>query len=232
MIKLKTLLFENVYFENHNTIMVINTPKGPWKFVIYVKERKDTHKIYYQFSADSPPNHYSNYEVNGKMHKMAVGGQRWMGTAKVTIHECQEELKEFLKKQGLSYINYIKLVPIDTTSAESKRQNDEFLKKLNNVVADFRKEMQKPENQPKDFGKGPMSFGQWVSAEDVKNGRLKWVIDNYGDFWLVIKWALSPRQIIKASEFLKNYDRIMRGKNNNDDYAREVFVRDKPFEGI
>jgi len=107
-----------------------------------------------------------------------------------------------------------------------------FIKKLGTVMTDFQKDMEKPENQPKPFGKGPPEYSQWIGKDDVKNGRLKWVIDNYGDFWLIIKWSYSPRQQIKASELLKNYDQIIYGREQNKEYAREIFVRKEPFQGI
>jgi hypothetical protein len=92
--------------------------------------------------------------------------------------------------------------------------------------------MQKPENQPKQFGAGPPEYSQWIRGEDIKNGRLKWAIENYGDFWIVIKWSASPRETMKASEFLKNYEQIMSGKKAKGDYAREVFIKHEPFKGI
>lgn len=227
MIKLKSLISENtVRFEKDDTVMMINTPKGDFKVRVFKFERNGVTK--YNYDIISPPDYYRDFEVNGKMHKMAVGGSVYLGNASTNLEQVYAALSEQLKKMGFPYVQALKLKMKDSDNPE----NTAFLEKLGNVLKDFQKEMQKPENQPKQFGAGPPEFGQWVSGDDVKNGRLKWVIENYGDFYVVIKWAMSSRQQIKASEFLKHYDHIISGKQAAGDYAREVYIRKEPFDGI
>jgi hypothetical protein len=225
MIKLKSLL-ESVSFDKDDKLMIISTPKGDWKVRVFSFVRED--KKYYNWDIITPPDHYSNFEVNGQIHKMAVGGKAIIGNRSENLEQVQAGLSQKLKELGMPYVSVTKIKVSDTDSPENK----EFTDKLKNVMADFQKEMEKPENQPKDFGKGPPEFTQWISKTDITDGRLQWVIDNYGDFWVVIKWSYSPRQQIKASELLKNYDRMMRGKEANQEYAREIFIRKNPFEGI
>lgn len=223
MIKLKSLILSETYhFEKDNTVMKIPSEKGDFTVRVFKFTRNGTTK--YNYDINTPPDHYE--EWNGK--NIAVGGSVYLGNASTNVEQIYAGLVEQLKKLNLPYIPASQLKILDVDTPERKQ----FLNKLGDVVKDFEKEMEKPKNQPKKFGSGPPDIGQWITSDEIKNGRLKWVIDNYGDFWLIIKWSYSPRQTIKASELLKNYDRIMSGKKTNDEYAREIFVRNKPFEGI
>lgn len=217
---------QNVRFEKDDTVMLIDTPKGTYKASVFSFVRNGILK--YNFDIMSPPDKYVDYQIDGKIHKIAHGGFAYLGHVGTNVEQIYAGLSDKLKELGLPYVhvNKLKIKNLDT-----KERND-FVNQLKNVVSDFNKETQKPENQPKDFGKGPPDFGQWISGEDIRTGRLKWVIDNYGDFWIVIKWSISPREQKKASEFLKNYDKIISGKEGAGDHCREVYVRKSPFESI
>ena len=217
----KPLLLENLRFEKNDTVMIIPTPKGEYKVRVFKFERNGVVK--YNYDIISPPDRYENW--NGR--QLAVGGTVHLGPASTSAEQIYAALAEQLKKLGLPYTQALKLKIVDSNTPENKA----FLDKLKTVIDDFKKEMQKPENQPKQFG-GPPDHNQWITGNDVRNGKLKRVIENYGDFWIVIKWTISPRTIMKASEFLKNYEQIISGKKANGDYAREVFIRNEPFKGI
>ena len=218
----KVFLKENIQFDKGDTVMRIETPKGEYRVRVFKFVRNGVVK--YNYDINSPPDHYADY--GGK--KIAVGGTVHLGPASTNAEQIYAALAEQLKKLGLPYTPALKLKVVDTNTPESKA----FLDKLGTVIDDFKKEMQKPENLPKPFGVGPPEYSQWIRGEDIKNGRLKWAIENYGDFWIVIKWSASPRETMKASEFLKNYEQIMSGKKAKGDYAREVFIKHEPFKGI
>jgi hypothetical protein len=218
----KVFLRENIEFDKGDTVMRIQTPKGEYRVRVFKFVRDGIVK--YNYDINSPPDHYADY--HGK--KIGVGGTVHLGPASTNAEQIYAALADQLKKLGLPYTQALKLKVVDTNTPENKA----FLDKLGTVIDDFKKEMQKPENQPKPFGAGPPEYSQWIRGEDIKNGRVKWVIENYGDFWIVIKWSASPRETMKASEFLKNYEQIISGKKAKGDYAREVFIRNEPFRGI
>jgi hypothetical protein len=209
-----------IRFENDNTKMVISTDKGEHQVDIlsFVYDGK----LKYNWFMNHPPKRYVWY----RGQKIGFGGSGTAGNSTENLEQCVAQLTQYLKNNGYPYtqVHLLKPRPRDT------EEHKQFMAKLQNVVQQFQQDMTKPENQPKPFGKGPPEYGQWLTAEDVKSGRLKWTIDNYGDFWVVIKWSASPRQLIRASELLKNYDNIMRGKKSNDDYAREIFVTQNPYD--
>jgi GNAT superfamily N-acetyltransferase len=219
----KTRIEEGVArLEKGDTILTIPTEKGDYRVRVFKFKRGGITK--YNFDINSPPDHYENY--GGK--PMAVGGTCHLGTSGTNIEQVYAELAATLKKLGLPYVQSLKLKIIDTETPEKQAMLD----KLEDVIVAFQQEMEKPENQPKQFGMGPPDYSQWISGEDVKYGRLQKTIENYGDFFIVIKWAQSPRDVMKASDFLKHYEHIIAGKEAKGDYAREVFIRSDPFKGI
>lgn len=221
---------QNIRFEDNNRKMIIPTAKGD--YYVILTRFKHNGIIKYNAHIHSPPDHYQTYNVNGTLHKMAVGGTLYIVPANTNLEQTYAGISEKLKSLGLQYTQVQKLQVIDREDPKIKADSEEFNNKLKTVMTQFQKDMKKPENKLKDFGKGPPEFGQWISGDDVKSGRLKWVIDNYGDFWIVVKWSISPRQNIKASEFLKNYEHIIHGKEAAGDHCREVFIRKEPFQGI
>jgi hypothetical protein len=196
-----------VSFKNHDQTMILTDANG----------EKVEVSIY-------PFTHNSQNKFNWRAD---FGNNIQLGTSSTNLEQVYADLARFLKEKGLPYtqVSKIKLTVVD---AESKQK---LIQQLQQVAADFRNAPPDP-NKPVGFGKGPPAFGQWVSSTDVKSGLLEKTIERYGDFWLVIKWSFSARQTIKASELAKNYERMMHGKNAKNEFAREIFVRDKPFDDL
>lgn len=176
-----------------------------------------------------------------------VGGYQQHTEFQPTFEQAQAALKSLLEKKSLSSLKAMKITEPSLMYGGSWKEGvlekqkgydpkvaaeqEEFVSKLQDTVEAAKEEMSKS-RRPEPFGGGPPEFGQWVTEDDIK--QLPKVISNYGDFWLVLKWAASPREIIKASDLAKHYDHIVKGKEsaNQYEYLREVFVREKPFEGI
>jgi hypothetical protein len=147
---------------------------------------------------------------------------------------------------GLSAVGTHKLEPVMTYGGswdseamkrwpeydpERHEKSERKAGELEGVMRQFQKEMSAEMKRTPKFGDGPPKFGQWLSKDDV--ALIPDMIETFGDFWLIIKWAKRDRQAIKASDLHKNYDRIFADAEvKTGDYAREIFVRDKPQQGI
>lgn len=96
-------------------------------------------------------------------------------------------------------------------------------KKLSqNLAAAWQHAVDETSRIPK-FGDGPPVPGQWIAKKEVP--MIPGIVDIFGPFKVVLKWAMKPRQVISAMDFYRNYDRITKGAEvRSGDYLREVWV--------
>jgi len=76
---------------------------------------------------------------------------------------------------------------------------------------------------PKQFGEQRPERGEYLTKDDI--ALIPDVIEKYGDFDVVIKWAKRERQRTKASDLYKHYDKITADAEvKTGDYIREIWV--------
>lgn len=98
-----------------------------------------------------------------------------------------------------------------------------FMRNIQGVVDGFKKEMKDVSRRTRKFGDGPPVSGQFLTKEDII--LIPDIIETFGDFKVVLKWARRPRQILNAKDFYKHYDRITKDAEvKTGDYIREVWV--------
>lgn len=98
-----------------------------------------------------------------------------------------------------------------------------FIRGLQSVVDEFKKQTREESKKTKKFGDGPPLSGQWITKADV--ALIPDMIATFGDFKVVVKWSMRPRQIINASDFHKHYETIKKDAEvKTGDYMREVWV--------
>lgn len=70
----------------------------------------------------------------------------------------------------------------------------------------------------------PPKWGDFIEQETVESGTLGEVVKQWGDFDVVLKWGMGPREMIKASELADNFDSIVTRKEQAGNFLREAFV--------
>lgn len=155
---------------------------------------------------------------SNELVKIEVGGlpaAKVQTLEPVLIYGGNWDINALQTQQGYSRAKHVK--------------DQEWTDKFMGVMDKFQREVSK--ETKKKFGDGPPGFGQWLTSDDIKI--IPDMISTFGDFWLVIKWAQRPKQTIRASDLAKHHDRIFKDAEvKTGDYAREIFVRDKPQQGI
>lgn len=107
--------------------------------------------------------------------------------------------------------------------SEKHQKHLDFVSSIQGVVKDFKKQVRKDSKKQRKFGDGPPISGQWITKNDVE--LIPDMIKTFGDFRIVIKWSMRPRQIIQASDFHKHYETIKKDAEvKTGDYMREVWV--------
>lgn len=102
-------------------------------------------------------------------------------------------------------------------------KHSSFFQGLQSVVGKFKKQTREESKKTKKFGDGPPLSGQWITKADVE--LIPDIISTFGDFKVVVKWSIRPRQIINASDFHKHYETIKKDAEvKTGDYMREVWV--------
>jgi hypothetical protein len=159
-------------------------------------------------------------QIGNELVKIEVGGlpaAQVPSLEPVLIYGGNWNINALQKQQGYSREKHVK--------------DQEWMDKFMGVMDEFKRDMSKEAKTKKKFGDGPPEFSQWITSDDIKI--LPDMIKTFGDFWLVIKWAQRARQVIRASDLAKHYDRIFKDAEvKTNDYAREIFVRENPQQGI
>jgi len=207
MIKLKQLITENVNveFKENDTLLYITDQRGEWMAILWSWKKPDGQQTYHWYLG-YPARYVTKSGIK-------VGGKGAQGPLSNNPEQVQADLMNKMKENGLPYIEAMKLKWRDLNRIH--QQNDEFIQKIQQATSEL-------DFTPQLFD-GTVKDGAWITGEDVENGKLQQAVNNYGDFWLVVKFERRPRQQIKASEFIKNYDQIVA----ND--IREVWIRTNPF---
>lgn len=139
---------------------------------------------------------------------------------------------------GLRYIGTHYLEPVLTYGSgwdeEALKRRPEYdpqkhakrlglTQQLTGIIGDFKKEQQQAAKERRKFGDGPPEYSQFLNSDSIH--MIPDMVKTFGDFELVIKWDQKPRQIIWASDFYKNYDKIVKNSEViSGDYIREVWV--------
>lgn len=126
--------------------------------------------------------------------------------------------ENFLSNTGFGY-----LIPSLEEQVNAFTKREELMDGMRQVAEGMKEYIDELKQKPK-FAEAPPAFGQWVTPKDIY--AIPTLIDNYGDFDVVVKWNMRERQRIKASDLYRNYDEMSQNPN---DSIREIFVAENPF---
>lgn len=174
-----------------------------------------------------------------------IGGSSNHGEFTQSFEQAQADLKRMLEREGYSGLHASRVTKPTLRYGGSwatgvlekqpgyepakKKELNDLLSSLQKAGDSIAKEMA-DSRRPEPFGNGPPEYGQSVRDSDIS--KIPKLVKDYGDFHLVLKWNKAPREIIKASDFARHYEKIVEGRESGGDRLREVFVRKEPFEGI
>lgn len=123
----------------------------------------------------------------------------------------------------LSETGFGAMIPSLEEQVNAFTKREEMMDGFKQVMEGVKEKYDELKNQPK-FSEAPPAFGQWITPKDIY--AIPTMIDNYGDFDVVVKWNMRDRQRMKASDLYRNYEQMSQNPN---DSIREIFVAEMPF---
>ncbi|HUW31683.1 MAG TPA: hypothetical protein VM223_08740 [Planctomycetota bacterium] len=184
--------------------------------------------------------------VNVEDRKHPQYGERGPGRFYASSEQAAEGLRSWLTKMRLPGIGVSKLQgtlsyggswapgALEKQAGYDAAEHDRYTSELDKIESAVRAAAEEAGKGPPPpaFGAVRPQHGNWITEQDATGGKLSMMVQEHGDFWLVLKWEKRARQEIKASAFAKHHDKIVADAEVGGDYLREVFVRERPFEDI
>lgn len=155
------------------------------------------------------------------------------------VDHAKAMLASKLEDLGLAYIHAYKLEPRLTygsgwdqdalasqpgydphTHEKQKSQHAAFVEPIEKAMKSL--------PAPKTLQIPPQAF-QYISRNDIESGKLKDIIDEFGDFYVVVKWSVRPRQKMKASDLVKHYKQMRSASadKHGNNYIKEIWVAEQ-----